>query len=175
MFYSLPALLPLVPPEQFVVRLNAGATSGPVRACAREYADKGRLLLDRRPKAERDQMQADLEQFNAKLIYTQFMGKDRAGIPLETRSPSLLPAFDWFALLGLWERGIRLGLCPDPKCGRFFLDPKHRGKSACSRECASRIRARAYREKLKKSPRKLNRYRKRQRELMRQRRAAGLA
>lgn len=175
MFYSLPALLPLVPPDQFVARLNAGATSDPVRACAREYATTGRIGLGDRPRADRSRMLADLGEFNVQMMYTHFMGKDRAGSPLEVRSPSLLPAFDWFALFGLWERGIRLGLCQDPECGRFFLDPKHRGKSVCSSKCGNRNRARAHREKLKKSPRKYRRYLNRQRELMRQRRADGLA
>lgn len=85
------------------------------------------------------------------------------------------PAHWWFNLLVLQAHGIPIRRCPVEKCGRFFADTGHRGKTVCSPKCGSVIRARAHYQKVKSKPRKYNLYLRKQAALMRDRRAAGLA
>jgi predicted RNA-binding Zn ribbon-like protein len=93
----------------------------------------------------------------------------------ETVAVPYRSALDWFALAGLVQAGIRLGVCPDPDCRKFFIDAKRRGKKACSSACALRLRVRKHYDTLKANTRKYAAYKKRQAKLMRERRAAGLA
>jgi hypothetical protein len=79
----------------------------------------------------------------------------------------------WFCLGVLQHYKVKIGSCP--VCRKFFADPKGRGKSACSPKCANLNRARAHYEKLKANRRKYHAYLKKQADLMRARRAAGLA
>jgi len=79
----------------------------------------------------------------------------------------------WLALGILQEHGVKIGVCP--ACRKFYADSKRRGKSACSPTCGNRLRARKHYDDIKAKPRKHRAYLKKQRELMKARRAAGLA
>jgi hypothetical protein len=79
----------------------------------------------------------------------------------------------WFDLAILQAHRIPIRQCPT--CHDFFADTRHRGKTTCSIACGNKRRARTHLETLKAKPRKYQAYLKKQRDLMRERRAQGLA
>lgn len=162
----------------FVEHLNQRLTSPLLMACARRYAAGG-------PWAENLRAE-DFEQIWADLGHVSIAAATSLGLKPVKDPPGLSyadtvkasktwRALHWVVLDLLSQKRIRLGICPETDCRRFYLDEKSKGKSACSPEHANRLRARTYLSQLKKSPRKYQRYLKRQRQLMRTRRAAGLA
>ena len=185
----IPSPLPLVEPGDLLERLNGKRASPLVLKFAREYATRGRQA-QAWSEAELGQINRELaayplfnylcmalttRAFNAS--WDDARGYRQSGAPLRGRiseqdATPYRPALDWLALAGLVQAGIRLGICPG--CGKFFVDAKRRGKAACSPTCGNRERARTHYEALKAKPRKYRTYLKKQRELMKTRRAAGL-
>lgn len=80
-------------------------------------------------------------------------------------------AYPWLCLAVLVAHTIPIRRCAG--CRRFYTDPNRRGKIACSIACGNRLRALAQYQRLKAKPRsrKYQAHLKRQRELMRERRA----
>jgi hypothetical protein len=156
--------------DRFLERLNERKTSHLVQTYARRYATTGKLT-----ETEGSWRRADLKPIWAEMSQVT-MASLLSSIPsLPVPVEAFRRAVDWLALACLHESHIRLSICPDSECQRFFADVRRRGKSACCPEHANRMRARKHLDRLKKKPRKYRRYLKNQAELMRARRKAGLA
>jgi hypothetical protein len=163
---------PVIFISQFLQRLNTGKASQHVQTWARRYATTGQLVPSGGtpiwPLADLKPVWTEMQQ----LTFAHFA----PGIPHPlAASEAFAVVNDWLALLTLAQGGIALKLCPEPRCQRFFADMRHRGKCACCPEHANRQRARVHYAKLQKNPRKYRAYKKKQRELMKKRRKAGLA
>lgn len=167
-----------VPDHGFCDRLNRKMTSPLLLAKAREYATVGRLTQF--ATADGKEIRGALGGFADLILIwgnpvTRWLGDHGAPVRIAKPSERLLAALDWMRLLDLVATRIPLRICVDQECHRFFIAPKRRPKTACSAACGNRLRARARLEQIKATPRKYKAYLKKQRELMRARRAAGLA
>ncbi len=158
--------------EKFIERLNDAKTSQLVQAWARRYATTGHL----NPKLDAGHWDlGDMKPVWAELGQVT-MAHIVSGIPHQPfRGVDFALVNDWLALTSMYRDHIQLKICPEPDCRRFFADAKRRGKSACSPEHANRQRARKHYAKLQTNKRKYRTYLKKQRDLMKARRAEGLA
>ncbi len=107
-------------------------------------------------------------------MWTETYGKGHVGLDINYVDVSGDDEV-WLALGILAAHKVRIGICSDSECREFFVDLKHRGKSACCPEHANRVRQRNHFEKLKKNERKYLAYKEKQAAVMRDRRAKGLA
>jgi len=181
--------LPQVNPGDLLERLNTRTVSPLVLACARQYAEQ-RQKAQGWSDEQKAQIRRDLATyplfeylslaFTVRSINASYgsRGYRESDAPLRGRiseqdATPYRAALDWFALARLIQNRTRLGICP--VCKHFFVDAKHRGKTACSIKCGNTLRARKRYDTLKSKPRKYLAYKKKQAKLMRARRAAGLA
>lgn len=152
-----------VPPEDSTI------TSTQLRWAVEYYADRGALPpIEAWPEASRNVGRAALDGFR---FYWTDAGRLHWGYFGPKLGPSRLTveAYWWLALAVLQAHEMPILRCA--ACQRFFADVNRRGKTVCSPACGNRLR---YRERMK-DPKLRSRYRKHQKEIMRARRAAGLA